>query len=84
MEKTKRTLFVIISGSHKRAGTYYVTQQAGKKATTIRSKAVKFSTFSEAQEFAKQNNITLDAHTFIREEEFTAYDLRRVADWEAR
>ena len=73
----KRTLFVIISGKHKRAGTYYLTQQAGKRATTIRSKAVKFSTFREAQEFAKQHNVTLDAHTFIVEEDFTAFDLRR-------
>jgi len=75
--ENKRTLFVIISGKHKKAGTYYITQQAGKKATTIRSKAVKFSTFIEAQEFAKQNNITLDAHTYIGEEDFTTFDLRR-------
>ena len=77
--ENKRTLFVIISRTqqHKRAGTHYITQQAGRKATTIRSKAVKFSTFKEAQEFAQQNNITLDAHTLIVEEDFTAFDLRR-------
>ena len=73
----KRTLFVIISGKHKKAGTYYLTQQAGKRATTIRAKAIKFSTFREAQEFVKQSNITLDAHTYIGEEKFTTFDLRR-------
>ena len=73
-----RTLFVIISGTqqHKRAGTYYLCQQAGKRATTIRSKAVKFATREEAEEFAKLNHITLDAYTYIGEEEFTGFDLR--------
>ena len=75
----KRTLFVIISGTqqHKRAGTYYISRQGGRKGTTIRSKAVKFSTFAEAEEFAERNHIALDAHTWIGQEDFTDFDLRR-------
>ena len=82
----KRTLFVIIAGNrqHPRAGTHYITERAGRKTTTIRSKATKFSTFAEAQEFAERNHITLHARTCIGEEDFTDFDLREQPPYPAR
>jgi hypothetical protein len=78
MVQKQQTLFVIFSGTqqHTRSGTHYITERAGRKTTTIRSKAAKFATFVEAQEFAERNHITLDAHTYIGQEDFTVFDLR--------
>ena len=74
--KTQVVLVIFSGTQHKTLGTRYI-KRAGRKTTTIRSKAVKFSTFAEAQEFAQQNRITLDAHTYIGQEDFREFDLHR-------
>jgi hypothetical protein len=77
VQKQQR-LFVIFSGTqqHKKLGTHYITDAAGRQATRIRAKAAKFSTATDAQAFAERNHITLNAHTYIGQEDFTDFDLR--------
>jgi hypothetical protein len=76
--ENKQTLFVIFSCTpqHERLRTHYIIEGTGKKTTTIRAKAAKFSTFEETQLFATRHHITLDAHTYIGQEGFSAYDLK--------
>jgi hypothetical protein len=76
MAKKKQTLFVIFSAPHQHAGpgTHYIATDGS--TTTLRPKAARFYTFAEAKDFAQQNHITLNAHTYIGPEEFTDFDLR--------
>ena len=78
MDQKKQRLFVIFSCTpqHQRLGTHYIQEGTGRKTTTIRARAAKFSTFEEIQQFATRNHIALDAHTYIGPEDFTAHDLK--------
>jgi hypothetical protein len=80
MDRKKQRLFVIFSCTpqNKRVGTHYIKEGTGRKTTTIRAKAAKFSTFEEIQQFATRNHIALDAHTYIGPEDFTAHDLKQM------
>ena len=73
----KQRLFVIFSDmqQHKKLGTHYTSDAAGRQRR-IRSKAAKSLPLQDAQAFAERNHITLNAHTYIGQEDFTDFDLR--------
>jgi len=54
----KQTWFVIVA-----PGTCYIAQDASP--TTLRSNAARFSSFTDAQEFADENRIALNAQSYI-------------------
>jgi hypothetical protein len=54
----KQTWFVIVA-----PGTCYIAQDASP--TMLRSNAARFSSFTDAQEFADENRIGLNAQTYI-------------------
>lgn len=62
----KRTLFVIFAGPQ---GTCYIAHDASP--TMMRSYAARFNSFADAKEFAEENHIALNAHTYIGLEDFT-------------
>jgi len=74
--KINTTLFVIfVSPEHRGGpGTRYLTKD-GKSTTEHRSEAAGFFTFLYALTFAKENGITLDARTYIGQEDFSDFDL---------
>jgi hypothetical protein len=61
----KQTWFVIVTDSQQQIapGTWYIAQDASP--TMMRSNAVRFFSFSDAQEFAQENHIGLNADTYI-------------------
>jgi hypothetical protein len=63
--KMKQTWFVIVASpqQHVAPGTCYIAQDTAP--TMIRSEAARFSSFADAKEFAEENRIALNAHTFI-------------------
>jgi hypothetical protein len=73
--KKKQTLFVIFSGpqQHAAPGTRYIAQDGS--TTGRRSQAATFVTFHDAKDFAEHHGIVLDAHTYIGQEDFTAFEL---------
>jgi hypothetical protein len=76
MAKTKQTLFVIFAGHQKQvaSGTCYIAQDG--TTTMMRSKAARFYSFAEAKEFAKENHIRFNAHTYIGLEDFTDVEMQ--------
>ena len=76
MRKGKQTRFVIFFGHEMREdpGARYVAENGS--TTTMRLKAATFDTFPDAKDFAEQNHISLDAHTYIGQEDFTDFDLQ--------
>ena len=70
-KKKKHTLFVI------RSDTAYIGKDGS--STDIRSKAAKFWTLTEAKEFVKQKNIELTEITYIRQEDFTDFEIQHDA-----
>jgi hypothetical protein len=76
MAKTKRALFVIFAGPQQRvaSGTCYIARDG--TTTMMRSKAARFDSFAEAKEFAKENHIKFNAHTYIGLEDFTDVDMQ--------
>jgi hypothetical protein len=66
MAKTKQTLFVIFAGPHRAC---YIAQDAS--TTMMRSNAARFNSFADAKEFAAENHIALNSHTYIGLEDFT-------------
>jgi hypothetical protein len=61
----KQTWFVIVANpqEHVAPGTCYIAQDASP--TMMRSNAARFSSFTDAQEFADENRIALNAQTYI-------------------
>ena len=61
----KQTWFVIVATPQEQvaAGTCYIAQDASP--TMMRSNAARFSSFTDAQEFADENRIALNAQTYI-------------------
>ena len=63
--KMKQTWFVIVANPQEQVapGTCYIAQDASP--TMMRSNAARFSSFTDAQEFADENRIALNAQTYI-------------------
>jgi hypothetical protein len=63
--KMKQTWFVIVASPQQQvaSGTCYIAQDASP--TMMRSNAARFSSFADAQEFAEENRISLNADTYI-------------------
>jgi hypothetical protein len=61
----KQTWFVIVANPQEQVapGTCYIAQDASP--TMMRSNAARFSSFTDAQEFADENRIALNAQTYI-------------------
>ena len=61
----KQTWFVIVATPQEQVapGTCYIAQDASP--TMMRSNAARFSSFTDAQEFADENCIALNAQTYI-------------------
>ena len=61
----KQTWFVIVANPLEQVapGTCYIAQDASP--TMMRSDAARFSSFTDAQEFADENRIALNAQTYI-------------------
>ena len=61
----KQTWFVIVANPQEQVapGTCYIAQDA--PPTIMRSNAVRFSSFTDVQEFADENRIALNAQTYI-------------------
>jgi len=61
----KQTWFVIVARPQQQVapGTCYIAQDAAP--TMMRSNAARFSSFADAKEFAEENRIALNAHTYI-------------------
>jgi hypothetical protein len=61
----KQTWFVIVANPQEQVapGTCYIAQDASP--TMMRSNAARFSSFTDAQEFADENRIALTAQTYI-------------------
>jgi hypothetical protein len=76
MAKTKQSLFVIFARSQQYVarGTCYIARDG--TTTMIRSKAARFYSFAEAKEFAKENHIKFNAHTYIGLEDFTDVEMQ--------
>ncbi len=76
MPRKRKTMFVIFVGpqQHGRPGTRYIAEDG--TVTEIRSRAAKFYSFADAQEFAKQMNITLTAITYIGQDDFTDFEIQ--------
>lgn len=76
MPRKRKTMFVIFAGpqQHGRPGTRYIAEDG--TVTEIRPHAAKFYSFADAQEFAKQSNITLTATTYIGQEDFTDFEVQ--------
>jgi hypothetical protein len=71
----KQSRFVLLAGPQQQAGpgTRYIANDGS--TTTIKSQAVRFWTYWGAKNFADQNHIPLNAHTYIGREDFTEVDL---------
>ncbi len=76
MSPKRTTVFVIFSGpqQHGRPGTRYIAKDG--TITDVRSRAAKFYSFADAQEFAKERTITLTATTYIGQEDFTEFEIQ--------
>jgi hypothetical protein len=76
MAKTKQTLFVIIAGPQQQVapGACYIALDG--YPTMMRSKAARFYSFADAMEFAEENRIALNGHTYIGLEDFTDLELK--------
>lgn len=77
MAKKKRTtLFVIFAAPQMRSGpgTLYIARDG--TTTEHRSHAANFHTATEATRFAKEKGITLDAFTYIGQDDFTDFELQ--------
>ena len=76
-QKKKQTRFVIFAGpqQHKAPGTRYISKNGS--ATDLRSQAAKFYTFNDAEDFAEQHHVTLNALTYIGQEDFPEFELQR-------
>lgn len=59
----KQTWFVIVASPQVASGTCYIAQDASP--TLMRWNAARFSSFTDAQEFAERNRIALNADTYI-------------------
>jgi hypothetical protein len=61
----KQTWFVIVARPQQQVapGTCYIAQDAAP--TMMHSNAARFSSFADAKEFAEENRIALNAHTYI-------------------
>jgi len=75
-QKNTQTRFVIFDGPQedKAPGTRYISKNGS--ATDLRSQAAKFHTFNDAQDFAEQNHVTLNAFTYIGQEDFPELELQ--------
>ena len=58
-----QTWFVIVARPQVAPGIYFIAQDASP--TMLRWNAARFSSFSDAQEFAEKNRIGLNAETYI-------------------
>jgi hypothetical protein len=76
MAKTKQSLFVIFAGPQQRVvpGACYIARDG--YPTVMRSEAARFSSYADAKEFAKENRIALNGHTYIGLEDFTDLELK--------
>jgi len=76
MAKKKQSLFVIYAGPQQQvaSGTCYIAHDASP--TMMRSKAARFYSFADAKEFAEENRIALNGHTYIGLEDFTDLDMQ--------
>ncbi|MDA2916290.1 hypothetical protein MYX64_05540 [Nitrospinae bacterium AH_259_B05_G02_I21] len=69
-------MFVIFAGPQQHGGRgtrYYANDGA---ITDNKSRAKKFDSFAEAEEFAKAKNIKLTATTYIGKEDFTDFEIQ--------
>ena len=82
MAKMQQTLFVIFAGPQQQVapGAYYIARDG--YPTVMRSKAARFSSFADAKEFAEENRIALNDHTYINQEDFTDGELKGQAPFE--
>jgi hypothetical protein len=76
MANTKQTLFVIFASSqqYEAPRTCYIAQDG--TTSMMRSKAARFYSFAEAKQFAKENHIKFNAHTYIGLEDFTDVEMQ--------
>ena len=65
MAKTKRSLFVILTGPQKQVVPSACYIALDRNPTMMRSKAARFSSYADAKEFAKESRILLNGHTYI-------------------
>jgi hypothetical protein len=75
MRSKTQTYYVIFAGppQHGGPGTRYVT--ADGSVTDLKSKAEKFVTFGDAEDFAKGQGIELTAIRYIGTEEFRTHEV---------
>lgn len=75
-QKKRTTLFVIFAAPqpHSGPGTIYIAKDG--TTTEHRSHAANFYTFTDATRFAEENGITLDAVTYIGQDDFTDFELQ--------
>jgi hypothetical protein len=70
------TMYVIFARrqQHGRSGTLYTANDGSQ--THLKSHAARFSSFSDAQEFAKKKKIELTALTYIGQKNFTEFEIQ--------
>jgi len=76
MAKTKRSLFVILTGPQQQVVPSACYIALDGNPTMMRSKSARFSSYADAKEFAKESRILLNGHTYIGLEDFTDLELK--------
>ena len=79
MSRKRKTVFVIFGGpqQHGSPGTRYVAKDG--TVTDSKVHAAKFYSFADAEEFAREKQVTLTATRYIGQEEFTDFEINSVA-----
>jgi len=76
MAKTKQSLFVIFAGPQQQLVPSACYIALDGNPTMMRSKAASFSSFADAKEFAEENRIALNDHTYIGLVDFLDLELK--------
>ena len=76
MASKRKSMFVIFAGpqQHGGPGTRYITGNG--QATDLKSRAAKFFSRADAQDFAEERGITLTDIKFIGQEDFTDSEMQ--------
>lgn len=71
------TMYVIFACPQQlgRSGTLYIANDGSQ--THLKSHAARFSSFSDAQEFAKKKKIELTAVRYIGQKDFTEFEIQQ-------